>query len=419
MHSRRFSVTPAILTLIAVASAGDDTPGIVAPDDIQKGDFLVYGQQASNSIGTPTLVTPSGFTAATSGTGSSAAASIDVKVADGTEGGTTITGMDANFDWHTLTVFRPSRPIKSFTVLSPTFEATSADPAAQVISSGSATGIALVLGAYGAGLTNTPTPSMSPTEDGTTTISGSPEHLLKYKTWHGSPADVTIDNEDSGNRNTLCGCYIQFEYYDDVAADTVSLQSSDSNASTSINVPSTVQPGDALFLFDRASNASGSGPASSPDSGWTELATVTGNPHRFSIYGKIAEISDISSTVAGATGNTTNHHVIMSFRGDRPFQKMTAFSPVSVVPVSTDPADIVITDQSADKIRLHLASYSASGAVSPRNMTPAKDGEVNPATVFYAAYRMLQAGAALANTTVGMDDEGTGNTLLAVGVELT
>lgn len=407
---------------IRLVDSNTSTAGTVTlPADVIAGDLLVFNQYSHGVFSEPTYASPAGWTEvySTAGSGEWQASGAYYKISDGTEGGTSVSGIDAaGTDHKTVAVFRGNRPFKSAQILTATVENTNNNPVAQTILTGAMKTPTIAVANFGANSAISPR-TFSPAE--THEINPTTGYYTKFKIMLGDYADISVDMDDESDRQHLASYALIPSIYDEEHATTASLATSSSNStSTGITIPTSVEQGDVLILFDRASNGSGI-PSAVTDSGWTLLASVTGSPHRFQILGKIAQEADRSTVIAGSSGDTTNHHVLMVFRGGggRPFQTMTAFSAVSVAPVSTNPADIVITDQSVSKVRIHLASFSASAAVSPRSFSPAADGEVTPATVFYAAYRMLQAAAALGDSTIGMDDEGTGNTLLAVGVELT
>lgn len=392
---------------------------ITIPTDIKKGDLIVFYQYAGGTFGTPSYVDPGdNFVTVGGAVGPTwSAASLHVKIADGTESGATITGMNGSWnDDKIVAVFRGNRPFVKVRWATGSFipEMTDGNPAAQVISSAAALGpiIALALMSSRSSISpRTATPAMQGEID-----TGSNNANLLYHCMVGDYHDITVDMDDEGSNQSLMSGFLELSCVEDRAV-TAAFQNSSSSTTTSVTTPSTIQPGDALFLFDRASNGSGT-PSSVTDTDWDLLTTLGVSPHRYSIYGKIANESDVSASVAGSTGDTTNHHAVLVVRGERPFQMMNTFSPVSVGPVSTDPAAVVVVDETSLRVRLHLALFSSSGAISPRTVSPAATGEISPTSAFYASYTLKDAGAALADTSYNMDDEGTGNTILAIGVGL-
>jgi hypothetical protein len=191
----------------AVSSAGT----ITAPSDIVAGDLLVLYDNAANTSGFPTSVIPSGWASPaiinqTGGSGSNRRVIVSMKIADGTEAGATITGMDGTLlDAKVLIVFSTNGATTS-SAFDAAVEITQGDPAQQTINASSGSpplvciGFSRIEGGGGA--------TMTPTQDGT---AGTGTHIGYYKIYNSSPADVTFDAADGGNNNMLMSFYVEVD----------------------------------------------------------------------------------------------------------------------------------------------------------------------------------------------------------------
>jgi hypothetical protein len=210
------------LTAIAlVLSATSPSPGnsstITLPSGIQAGDLIVIADAADGNS-TPSAVIPAGFTEAVASTTSTGIRMcLSYNLANGSEGGTVITGMAGNGGGSAVKVcyvFRGNRPATAVSVGSPVSEGTGNNPSSKNITSGSGIAPLVVLGAYtatvGAGGVNPRT--MTPAKDGELEGVGDGSSFdhdlwLAYKIYNAAPADVTIDMDDE-NFQIIMGCYL-------------------------------------------------------------------------------------------------------------------------------------------------------------------------------------------------------------------
>lgn len=168
---------------------------------------------------TPAAVTPTGFTAAiTSVNATGIRLCASYKLAVGTEGGTSVTGMAGNGGYAAVKVcyvFRGNVAATSVTLGDPGSQGTNNDPSSQVVTVSGGVPPLVVLGFYtaqpgGSGLVNPRT--FSTTKDGE--IEGISDGTddgdlwMAYKIYNSSPADTTIDMADEGS-NCLGSCYIE------------------------------------------------------------------------------------------------------------------------------------------------------------------------------------------------------------------
>lgn len=188
------------------ASATSLTSTITVPSGIQSGDILVLHDTATNATTIPTAVVPTGFTSILNEAFTTQRRTINsYKIANGTESGTTITGMNgANTNAKILLVF--SAKANTVNVKSVNYQCTDADPTSQTITA-SAGRPALVAIGFIRNLLGNANTTMSPTEDGTVSLAS--VHYGYYKIYNQSPQNVTFDTNDGGTQNILISYYIE------------------------------------------------------------------------------------------------------------------------------------------------------------------------------------------------------------------
>lgn len=189
----------------AVNSSTNNTTTIVAPSGIQADDILVFSNYVLNySSGT----VPSGFTGIVLTEVNVVDHRTSYKIADGTEGGTTITGMTGSDFACGLLVFRPNfTPSVSFATWNS--EGTDGNPASQTVVSPTDKPVLVI---YAAG-SRTSVPSFSsesPAFDGTISVGPTGASLLiGFSAYVTNAPSHTADVGDSGNRNTFHSGYLQ------------------------------------------------------------------------------------------------------------------------------------------------------------------------------------------------------------------
>jgi hypothetical protein len=175
-------------------------------------------------------------------------------------------------------------------------------------------------------------------------------------------------------------------------------------ANGAITASAPIQAGDLLVV---AGSCSGSTSASLPPGFTTVLAVIDTATSKDGIGFKVADGSE-GTTVTGfsAIGTTPGAtNLLLVFRGNVPVGSVSANSPVTSGVTAANPAAQVVPAAAATPPLIVFAAYASSGAVDPRSMTPAKDGEINVGTNTYLAYKIYNSSPA--NVTVDMDDEGT------------
>lgn len=107
---------------------------------------------------------------------------------------------------HIIVLLRPTLPITTVTEIDNSATITGGDPSARSTSNvASQTIPVFVFGFYGTNGSFSSARTFTPTEDGTLSMSGggAAANSAKYKIYNVSPADVTIDWGDDGDRNVL------------------------------------------------------------------------------------------------------------------------------------------------------------------------------------------------------------------------
>jgi len=100
------------ITKISHVTASSST--ITVMSDVQADDLLIFSDVAEGDS-VPSAVTPSGFTQISTITGSGMRWSIFYKIANGTESGTVLTGMNDDSERKRLILFRGNKSISSVT----------------------------------------------------------------------------------------------------------------------------------------------------------------------------------------------------------------------------------------------------------------------------------------------------------------
>ena len=194
-----------IITKVAEATSSINT--IVVPSSVGVGQLIVLFERAVNTSGTPTTVTPSGFTSANIASLTTNKIQLSYKLSDGSEAGATLTGMNGtNTNRKILLVFGYAncKRFNSVTLNQATGQITDGTPTNQVKTfEGAVNPSIVILGARGDG---GKVAQMSPLEDGELTEGGATT-LMKYKIYQGDPQTTTISLGDGGAFNSLQSCY--------------------------------------------------------------------------------------------------------------------------------------------------------------------------------------------------------------------
>lgn len=201
------------LVVTKVLDATDTDSTVVVPNGVLLGDLLIhkgFGQAASS----PAAVVPGGFTQIVTDEVDFGANALRIlisyKIADGTESGTTLTGVSgAALTASELLVFRGNVPISGVTASTPNSQIVSANPSAQNVAASGGVPPLIVIGSYACRTTFSVDPrTMSPSKDGE--ISASTQSYLAWKIYNSSPADVSVDMDNEGI-NSLQSFFLELE----------------------------------------------------------------------------------------------------------------------------------------------------------------------------------------------------------------
>jgi len=185
---------------------------IVVPSNIVVGDVMVLIQRSRGSVTTPVDVTPTGWTDVGAAVNVSQGVvltrvSHKFKVAESSDSGATVTGMNGDADnFKILLVFRLTTTATSVSPQSLAGEMVGGDPSAQIVTSGGGTTPLIVVASFGEKGGNQTGISFSPAEDGIVTNTDIDGY---FKIYNSSPANVTVDLGDGGDGNSLCSFYLE------------------------------------------------------------------------------------------------------------------------------------------------------------------------------------------------------------------
>lgn len=190
---------------------------------------------------------------------------------------------------------------------------------------------------------------------------------------------------------------------------TLSQVLSATSTGTTIAWPATLAAGDLAVLVDSAdSTLDGVPPSTVVPSGFTSIVnTANGTSHRQICSYKILTGSE-SGSLSGMNGVDNDRKAMVIFRGSSPITSVSVGSATGQQ-TTTNPTAQVPAASGGVAPLIVFGAYFATSAVSPRNFTPAKDGEVNPSTNLYLAWKIYNS--APADVTIDMDDEGILNIL--------
>lgn len=202
---------PAGSFVVKADSATSTATTITAPSGIQTNDFIILLDRATNLSSMPLTAVPSGFTSIVNTTNTTTVRQLaSYKLADGTEGGTSITGMSGDLGAvKVMFVFRGNPAITSANISTPNAEGTDGNPAAQSVTASGATAPVIVFGCYGSDAaiaTRSFTPAKNDELSSTTAVA---VLWLAFRIDNNLGQDTTIDMDDTGNANILQSFYAE------------------------------------------------------------------------------------------------------------------------------------------------------------------------------------------------------------------
>jgi hypothetical protein len=200
---------PMTLSFVTSSSGTGTSKGIPSSGGVAAGDVAIIYDSAFNNSGSPSVVTPSGWTMVGSFSGANSRISIYAKKLVSGDIGGSITGLVGDFvsRWATV-VLRPSRSFSAFGGGGSQGTLTSANPAASVSPVTDATSMPVLVLAQLVGSAAF-TETLSPAMTGVTTSVAS--HKAFYKIYNsGTLVDQSVDMGDTGNVNGQQVAYLTF-----------------------------------------------------------------------------------------------------------------------------------------------------------------------------------------------------------------
>lgn len=192
---------------------------------------------------------------------------------------------------------------------------------------------------------------------------------------------------------------------------------------STISVPSGVQAGDLIVLFDAAGSSNTSIPTQVIPSGFTSIVDNTlvasgAAGQRNTLSYKIASGTEGSTSLTGMNGSNNNRKALLVFRGNVPAAIATVGDAAGQA-TDGNPSEQIVNASGGVAPLVVIGTWSlfpVGGTVDPRSFSPAKDGEINPTAQMYMAWKIYNT--APADVSVDMTDEGAGNTLQSCYIEM-
>lgn len=193
--------------------------------------------------------------------------------------------------------------------------------------------------------------------------------------------------------------------------------STSNTTGNTITMPS-VQAGDVAVCLDAAG---GYGvPGAVTPSGWTNTNTQTnGSTTRVSAHVLRCVGTESGTVYTCMTGALGVARGIVILRGNYPIATITAGGANNGAFNAADPGAISITGSTAPSLILGFYRTD-TGTVDPRTFSTTKDGEFGfAANILYIAWKLYGTGSTPAASSIDMADEGGGNLIMGVYLNLT
>lgn len=193
-----------ITTITQQASATSTASTITVPASVIAGDVLVLFDRPISS-GTPSNVTPTGWSVGNNQVITNFRMNISYKLAVGADAGATVTGMNGNVsNAKMMYVFRPNIAALVLTLGNPQGGASSG-AVSVTTTAGSGVAPLVVIGAWSQN-GSISSRTMSPAKDGE--INASSSAYLGYKIYNTSPANVTVSISSATSANSAQALYL-------------------------------------------------------------------------------------------------------------------------------------------------------------------------------------------------------------------
>jgi hypothetical protein len=204
-----------------------------------------------------------------------------------------------------------------------------------------------------------------------------------------------------------------------VVLTTLAQVASATSTAQTITGPAGILAGDLLVLWDHASNSTTTIPTAAVPSGFSTVTNDTlvagvgfGSRNIASI--KIATGVEASASLTGMTGTNVIRKALYVFRGDVAITSAMALDAASEY-TDGDPASQTVNASGGTPPLVVIGCYRSADVLDPRSFSPAKDGEINPTTTLYLAYKIYNASPQ--DVTIDMEDEIEGSGLASFYVK--
>jgi hypothetical protein len=200
------------VTSVAFQTSADSDAQTITCPTVSAGDIGILLDGAVNGSGIPTNVIPAGFTQLQTSNIDFARTTMSYKVFDGSEDGSSLTGMNGDAsNAKVLLIFRPNGVVSSVGLSTFLQETTNGNPASQAIAASGQSAPLIRLASAAVGSNSTPPPFAAGTFDATVTKAGSFSAIRAgYTVQNSAPSDDTVDVGDNGNGNCLMSGWMNF-----------------------------------------------------------------------------------------------------------------------------------------------------------------------------------------------------------------
>jgi hypothetical protein len=196
---------------------------------------------------------------------------------------------------------------------------------------------------------------------------------------------------------------------------------SSTSLAATINFPASIAAGDLIVLLDSA-RSSFATPADATPSGFTRIGTsvtvAAASPTfvgtRSNLWYKLAAGTE-TGALTGMTGTSTIMKSMVVFRGNIAAITLT-LGGAGQAGSDANPTALTCAANGGTPPLVVIGGYHSTGAVSPRTFSTTADGEVNPNTSQYLAWKIYNS--APASTSIDIDDEGNCNIIHAGYVQM-
>ena len=232
----------------------------------------------------------------------------------------------------------------------------------------------------------------------------------------GAESDGTVANGNDGNAGAvriLWGGTKSFPSTG-VTINTISLFASVASDTSTITVPSGVQAGDFMVLFDIAQNLTLT-PNSVTPSGFTRDGEANGSNRRIlSHYKQVLSSAEAGTTLTGMNGTSTNNKILLVFRGTRGYgfggsDFDNANIAISASALGATSIGLSSVDSYAQGITVTACAFYGSTGITPGTDIAFTDATFvqGVSNAFYVGYKIYTQATTNAQTTgITLADKG-------------